>query len=196
MSGLGCSASICLSSGVSMESASLRASSLRRWTVAGPAGVPGLSARGAVAWVYGVLNASAHNLCECGAQAGIKDLSGADCGDYLCSSIQLSKVSLERPSPVSKSPPATSRECSGSIPPELTPLQSGECYPRVWGDVPETLQHRQGLRGGWGRGECLASGSWNAQGSGPPPSHKGILLHCSSGPQCARLYNGMLAESA
>ena len=129
MSGLGCSASICLSSGVSVESASLRASSLRRWTVAGPAGVPGLSARGAVAWVYGVLNDSAHNLCECGAQAGIKDLSGADCGDCLCSSMQLSKVSLEGPSPVSKSPPATSRECSGSISLELTPLQSGECSP-------------------------------------------------------------------
>lgn len=70
------SAPICLSSGVSMESASLRASSPRRWTVAGPVGVPGLSARGAVAWAYGVLNDSAHSLCECGAQAGKKDPNG------------------------------------------------------------------------------------------------------------------------
>lgn len=59
-----------------MESASLRASSPRRWTVAGPVGVPGLSARGAVAWAYGVLNDSAHSLCECGAQAGKKDPNG------------------------------------------------------------------------------------------------------------------------
>lgn len=71
------SASICPSSGASIESVSLRVSSLRRWTVAGPAGAPGLRARGAVAWVYGVLNDSAHSLCECGAQAGIKDLSSA-----------------------------------------------------------------------------------------------------------------------
>ena len=77
MTGVGGLPPICLSSGVSKESASLRASSPRRWTVAGPVGVPGLTARGAVAWVYGVLNDSAHSLCECGAQAGREDPNGA-----------------------------------------------------------------------------------------------------------------------
>lgn len=97
----------------------------------------------------------------------------ADSRDYLCFSLHLSEVSLEWPSPVSKSPEDTSRECSASVSQSLHSSQEGRDLQEL-GERHRDLAARQWLQRGGCRGECSQPGPWDVQPLGPPSSHQGL----------------------
>lgn len=69
----------------------------------------------------------------------------ADSRDYLCFSLHLSEVSLEWPSPVSKPPEDTSRECSAVYPRAYTVAKRGGISKSLERGI-ETLLQGSGCR--------------------------------------------------